>query len=145
MQPHEQRIAALDVGDKRIGVAVSDALYMTAQPLGVVERHSVVADIGQIMVLLGDYDVGRIVAGLPLQMDGAEGRQAQRVRTFCERLGEETTIEIVYQDERLTSVEGERVLIDSGATRRRRRQVLDKIAAVLILQAYLDAQAYQRP
>ncbi len=144
MQPAKQRIAALDIGDKRIGVAVSDALHMTAQPVGVVERHSIVGDIEKILTLLGDYDVGLIVAGLPIQMDGIEGKQAERVRGFCKRLSEETTIDIAYQDERLTSVQSERVLIDSGASRRRRRQVIDKLAAVLILQAYLDTPAYRQ-
>ncbi len=133
------RLAALDVGTKRIGVAVSDALGLTAQPLCVVERRGTNADIDCILEALADYGITRIVAGLPLEMDGAEGKQAAFVRRFCDALRERSGLEVVYQDERLTSAEGERLLIESGMRRARRRGVIDKTAAALILQCFLDA------
>ena len=136
----KQRVAGLDVGSKRIGVAVSDALHLTAQPLTVVERASVVRDIARILEVLSQYDVALVVVGLPLQMDASEGDQAARVRKFADAFGESSGIEVVYQDERLTTVAGERLLIESGMRRARRRNVIDKMAATLILQAYLDAQ-----
>ena len=134
------RFAGLDVGDKRIGVAVSDGLGLTAQPLGVIERSGVEKDIMKLLALLASYDVTRIVAGLPLEMSGHEGRQARRVRAFCDALHARAGIDVVYQDERMTTLQSERILVESGVTRGKRRKVIDKMAAVLILQAYLDAQ-----
>lgn len=133
------RIAALDIGDKRIGLAVSDALLLTAQPLAVVQRASVVKDIAAILELLSEYDVGRVVAGLPIQMDGIEGEQARRVRSFGDAFTTKTGLDLAYQDERLTTAAGERLLVEAGVRRDRRRRVIDKTAATLILQAYLDS------
>ncbi|RMF23652.1 MAG: Holliday junction resolvase RuvX [Deltaproteobacteria bacterium] len=135
----DDRLAALDIGTKRIGVAVSDALGLTAQPLCVIQRRSVAADIEQIQAALADYAVRRVVVGLPLQMDGSEGEQAALVRRFCRELEAVTGLEILYQDERLTTVESERRLIDAGVRRKARKKVIDKTAAALILQSYLDA------
>ena len=134
-----RRLAALDVGDKRIGVAVCDALRLTAQPLGVVARRSLAADCAAIEQMLASYDVEKVIAGLPLNPRGEEGEQADHVRHFCERFVRETGREVVYQDERLTTAEGERMLIESGMRRNRRRQIRDRIAAALILQAWLDS------
>jgi putative Holliday junction resolvase len=133
------RLIGLDVGEKRIGVAVSDGLGMTAQPVGVVERKSLDKDAARILELLGEYDIACAVAGLPLQMNGDEGEQAARVRHFCNAFSKRTQLEVVYQDERLTSAQSERMLIDSGVRRGKRRQVIDKMAATLILQAYMDS------
>ena len=135
----DDRLAALDIGTKRIGVAVSDGLGLTAQPLCVIDRRGTTADIEQIREALADYAVRRVVVGLPLQMDGSEGGQAELVRRFCERLEATTGWEVLYQDERLTTVESERRLIDAGVRRKARRRVIDKTAAALILQSYLDA------
>ena len=143
--PDEQlasrRLTGLDVGEKRIGVAVSDGLGMTAQPLGVVQRKSLDKDAARIMELLAEYEIERAVAGLPLQMDGDEGEQAARVRHFCMAFSKRTGLEVVYQDERLTTAQSERMLIESGVRRSRRREVIDKMAATLILQAYMDSHA----
>ncbi len=133
-----KRTAGLDVGDRRIGVAVSDPLALTAQPLGVVERSKLALDIAKVMRLLADYPLERFVLGLPLQLDGREGDQAARIRQFGNALEKATGLSVVYQDERLTTVQSERVLVDAGMSRVRRRGVIDKLAAVLILQAYLD-------
>jgi putative Holliday junction resolvase len=137
------RLAALDVGDKRIGVAVSDGLGLTAQPLGTVERRSMKADCAAIRQLLADYEIEKVVAGLPLGLSGAEGEQADRVRHFCERFTLETGWEVVFQDERLTSAQGERMLLEAGMRRGRRREVLDRVAAALILQGWLDSHPRQ--
>ena len=135
------RSVGLDVGERRIGVAVSDGLGLTAQPLCVVERQSLKADIAAIQRALADYAVARVVAGLPLEMSGDEGPQAERVRKFCMRLEQETGLAITYQDERLTSVQSERLLESAGVRRERRRGLLDKMAAALILQAWLDSHS----
>ena len=134
------RLAALDVGDKRIGVAVSDALRLTAQPVGTVERRALAADCAAIQRMLEPYEIEKVIAGLPLTPRGQEGEQADRVRHFCARFASETGREVVFQDERLTSAEGDRMLIESGMRRNRRREVRDRIAAALILQAWLDSQ-----
>ena len=139
MADTQKRIAALDIGDKRIGVAVSDGLGLTAQPLSVIHRASVQKDIAAIMSVIAEYEVDYIVAGLPLQMDGHEGEQAGRVRKFCEAFHAETGLQLIFQDERLTTVAGERLLVEAGVSRNRRRQVIDKTAASLILQTYLES------
>ena len=133
------RVAGLDIGEKRIGVAVSDPLGITAQPVGVVERKSVRRDVEAIGALLAQYRVARVVAGLPLQMNGLEGTQAARVRAFGDAFAAGTGLEVSYQDERLTTVQSERLLVESGMRRDKRRTVIDKLAAVLILQAWMDA------
>jgi len=116
---------------------MSDPLRITAQPLGVVERRSQKADTAAILALLDGNIVEKVVVGLPLMMDGSEGMQADRVRHFANFFTTHTGIEVVYQDERMTTVQGERILIESGVRRSKRRQVRDKVAAVIILQAYL--------
>jgi len=135
-----KRSVGIDIVERRIGVAISDSLDLTAQPLGVVQRRSAKAAIAAIMDLLIDYDVGRFVAGLPLNMDGSEGQQADRVRHFCAALETDTGIPVVFQDERLTSAQGERMLIDAGLTRSKRRETLDSTASALILQSHLDGR-----
>lgn len=132
------RLAGLDVGDKRIGVAVSDGLDLTAQPLAVINRRAAAADVAAIMDSLKDYEVRGFVVGLPLLPSGDEGEQASRVRNFCQTLEDGSSLPIFFQDERLTSRQSERLLIDAGMKRKKRRGVIDKVAAVLILQSYLD-------
>lgn len=133
-----KRTIGLDIGDKRIGVAASDALGITAQPVGVVARVSVKRDIEAVRSLLAPYEIERFVAGLPLQMDGSEGQQSARSRAFADALGAALGVEVVYQDERMTSLQSERMLIESGMRRDKRRTVIDKLAATLILQSYMD-------
>lgn len=136
----KSRLAALDVGDKRIGVAVSDGLRLTAQPLGTVERRSLAADCAAIQEMLAPYEIEKVIAGLPLNPKGLEGEQADRVRHFCSRFEKETGREVIFQDERLTTAQGDRMLIETGMRRNRRREVRDRVAAALILQAWLDSQ-----
>jgi len=136
-----KRFVGLDVGERRIGVAVSDPLGMTAQPHEVVERRGARVDIAALMEKLQRFEIASFVAGLPLEMSGNEGFQVERVKTFCERLEKTTGIPVAYQDERLTSVQSERLLESAGVRRERRRGLLDKMAAALILQAWLDSRS----
>lgn len=136
----EKRILGLDVGEKRIGVAVSDPLGVTAQGLGVLIRKDRDADLARLKEMVGDYRVEKIVVGVPRHMDGRPGKQAQEILDLAAALGKVLAAEVVAWDERLTTREAERVLIQADLSRRRRRQVVDQVAAVLILQGYLDSQ-----
>ncbi len=134
---------ALDVGDKTIGVAVSDSLLITAQGVTTIERVGIKKDTTKVMDLIKEYDCGTLVIGLPKKLDGTDSIQTEKVYEFKEKMENklrssgmgEVTIE--YQDERLTTVMAEKVLIEADLSRKRRKEVIDKQAAVLILQSYL--------
>ncbi len=134
-----RRLAALDVGDKRIGVAVSDASRLIAHPLGTVERRSLAKDCAAIEKMLETYDVEKVIAGLPLNSRGEEGEQADRVRHFCARYVAETGRPLEFQDESFSTIDSQRLMIDSGVKRRQRRERRDEVAAAVILQAWLDS------
>ncbi|MCX5893173.1 MAG: Holliday junction resolvase RuvX [Deltaproteobacteria bacterium] len=134
----EVRILALDVGSKRIGLAVSDPLGITAQGLEVMIRKNPQADIERLMEVARQWGVQQIVVGLPRHMDGRLGSAAPEIMELAQALGEGLGVEVVPWEERLTTVEAERVLIQADVSRRRRRQVVDQLAAVLILQNFLD-------
>jgi putative Holliday junction resolvase len=136
----EVRILALDVGHKRIGLAVSDPLGFTAQGLGILERRGREADVARLVEVAREYQVQEILVGLPRHLDGRLGSQAGEVLELATALGGAMGVPVITWDERLSSREAERVLIAADLSRRRRRQVLDKMAAVLILQAYLDSR-----
>lgn len=135
------RSMALDVGSKRIGVAVSDPLGITAQGVETFQRTTLAEDIRGLWALFERYEVGRLVVGLPKNMDGTLGFKAQEVRRFIEKLTAERPIETVWVDERLTTVSAERTLLEADVSRGKRKKVIDKMAAVLILQSYLDGAA----
>ena len=138
-----QRVLALDVGERRIGIAVSDAMGWTAQGLETYERaqNDPAADVRHILDVAERYRPVRLLFGLPRNMDGSFGQQAERVRTFAGAVLENWDGEHDYFDERLTTVSAQRVLIDADLSRKQRKQVVDKLAAVIILQAYLDSGA----
>jgi putative pre-16S rRNA nuclease len=136
----EVRILALDVGHKRIGLAVSDPLGFTAQGLGILQRQGRESDLSRLLEMAREYQVQEILVGLPRHMDGRLGSQADDILELANALGEALGVPVTTWDERLSSKEAERVLIAADVSRRRRRQVLDKLAAVLILQAYLDSR-----
>lgn len=139
-----KRVMALDLGKARIGVAVSDALGLTAQPLETIRTKSRQEAQGLIRKTARRMDVGTIVVGMPYNMDGTEGEQAQWARRFGEQLEERMkNVEIVYWDERLTSVASESILIESGMKSPKRKQHRDQVAAALILEAYLESRRYQ--
>ena len=133
-----ERILGLDVGDKTIGVAVSDLLQYTAQGLMTIKRESKVKDLKAIEDLLIEYDAKKVVVGLPKNMNGSIGPQCEKVIKFAEKIKNKFKIEIIYIDERLTTVSAERILIESDVRRENRKKVIDKIAASYILQSYLD-------
>jgi putative Holliday junction resolvase len=135
------RILALDVGAKRIGLAVSDPLGITAQGLEVLNRRSRQDDLEALLKIARDYQVQQIVVGLPRHMDGRLGAAAPEIMELAAALGKALGVEVIPWDERLTTAAAERVLIQADMSRRRRRRVVDQLAAVLILQTYLDYRA----
>jgi|UniRef100_A0A7C3SKV1 putative Holliday junction resolvase len=134
----EVRILALDVGEKRIGVAVSDPLGLTAQGVEVLERKGWESDLTRLLEIARQYGVQEILVGLPRHLDGQLAAQAEEILKLAHSLGEALGVPVTPCDERLSTKEAERVLIAADISRRRRRRVVDKMAAVLILQAYLD-------
>ncbi len=138
---------ALDVGDKTIGVAVSDSLLITAQGITTIERVGIKKDTTKVLDLIKEYDCGTLVIGLPKKLDGTDSLQTEKVYEFKEKMENKLRssgmgdITIEYQDERLTTVMAEKVLIEADLSRKRRKEVIDKQAAVLILQSYLDVHS----
>lgn len=137
------RIMGLDIGEKRIGVALSDELRYTAQGKTVVERKGQDKDITTIKDLMATERVSAVVVGLPKNMDGSLGESAEKVLSFVRALEESLSICVILWDERWTTLEATRVLLEADLTRRKRRKVIDKVAAVLILQGYLDSLAHR--
>lgn len=136
------RALGLDVGSKTIGVAVSDELGLAAHPVQVLRRQGTAADVAAVQRLVAERDVADVVVGLPLELSGAVGRRAVRVRIFIaalrESMGEQVPVH--EWDERFSTAAVERVLIDADLSRRRRKEVVDKQAAAYILQGWLDAR-----
>ena len=126
------------MGEKRIGVALSDALGMTAQGLTVINRKKTQEDTAAIKGRVEQHQVQTVVVGLPLNLKGEQGPQAQKVKSFIQQLREKTNVPVEWVDERLTTLQGQRTLQLGNASARTRKQVIDKIAAQLILQQYLD-------
>lgn len=137
------RILGLDVGQRRIGVAVSDELGLTAQGAAVIENTGEDDVMAAIADLVEQYGAGLIVLGLPKRTDGSLGPEAENIRAFGERLAGIVGIPVEYWDERFSTAEAERMLISAGLRRSRRRQVVDQVAAGLILQGYLDRRRRQ--
>ncbi len=140
-----KRILALDVGDNTIGVAVSDALSIIANGVTTIERVGIKKDTGRVIDYVREYDCGTVVVGLPLNLNGSDSVQTEKVRAFKEKLENKLRslalqdVQVVFQDERFTTKLAEQVLIDGGVRRENRKKYIDKQAAVLILQSYLDS------
>lgn len=128
----------LDVGDKTIGVALSDPMFLLAQAKETIKRKKASVDIQRLVELINENDVNLIVVGLPKNMNNTIGPQSMKVMSFVDLLKKQTDIEIVYQDERMTTIQSESVLIDMKVRRENRKEYIDKIAASFILQTYLD-------
>lgn len=131
-------VLGLDYGSRRIGLAVSDPAGVFAFPAGALERTQLAQDLEALRALIAERGVTRIVVGLPLNMDGSEGRQAARVRAFGERLREHLALPVDYWDERLTTFEAENQLRSRGVRPARRRDLVDQVAAEVILRSYLE-------
>ncbi len=132
-----ERIVCLDIGDVRIGVAVSDPSGIIASPVEVIRRVGWGPDVRRIKAICDRFQTDRILSGLPLNMDGSEGFQAQKVRDFCRQL-ENAGLHVNFQDERLSTVTAEDALLEGGLSRSGRKQVVDKVAASVILQQWLE-------
>lgn len=133
------RVLALDVGSKRIGVAISDELGITAQGLETIQRQNRRRDIEALRQLLAKYQVKEVVVGLPLRLSGAEGTQAEKMRGFAGLLQSEFGVTVHLWDERWTSTEANRLLREAELSIQKRAQAVDRMAAVLILQSWLEA------
>ncbi len=139
------RILGLDVGDKTIGVAVSDPLLISANGITTIERIGIRKDAGKVIDYIKEYDCQKVVIGLPLKLDGTESPQTLKVIEFANMLANKLrsiamqNVEIDFADERYTTVMAEKVLIEADLSRKRRKEVIDKQAAVLILQSYLNS------
>lgn len=135
----------LDVGDRRIGVAVSDWLGLTAQGVEVYQRHSSFKDdLAQLAERFRQLEATGLLIGFPRNMNGTVGPQAESVSEFGRRLGEQCGVEPVFWDERLTTVRAGQVLIEANLSRKKRKEVIDQVSAVFILQSFLDAQNSKR-
>ena len=134
-----ERILCLDIGDVRIGVAVSDPTRMIASPVEVITRKGWGPDVRRVTELCRQYETTQVLSGLPLNMDGSEGFQARKVREFCAQV-EKRGLKVLFQDERLTTVSAEDALLEDGMSREERKKNVDKIAAALILRQWLDEQ-----
>jgi putative Holliday junction resolvase len=133
------RILALDYGTKRIGVALSDELGWTAQPLETFERRTLLWDVAHIAALVRSYNVERVVLGLPLQLDGREGPAVQAMREFTAKLETGLSVPVVRWDERMTTKAAEELLIAADVSRKKRKGIVDRIAAAILLRSYLEA------
>ncbi|MZQ75602.1 MAG: Holliday junction resolvase RuvX [Peptoclostridium sp.] len=128
----------LDVGDKTIGVALSDIMGITAQPLKTIRRKGYEKDFEELMQIIESNSVDEIISGLPKNMNGTLGPQGEKVIKFIEKLQKAIDIKVEYWDERLTTVAAQKALIEADMSREKRKKVVDMVAAALILQGYLD-------
>jgi len=132
------RLMGLDYGDKTIGVAVSDELGWTAQGLTIIRRRDEESDLAQLREIVREYDVQEIVVGLPKNMNGSIGSRGEICKAFADTLREKLNLQVIMWDERLTTVAAQRTLLEADTSRKKRKNVVDKIAASFILQGYLD-------
>jgi putative holliday junction resolvase len=140
--PANRAIAGLDLGDKTIGVAVSDLRRQVATPIQVIRREKFTLDAARLLALLSERGAMGIVLGLPLNMDGSTGPRVQATQAFARNLEKLTPLPICYWDERLSTVAAERALLEADTSRKRRKEVIDQVAAGYILQGALDRLAH---
>lgn len=131
-------ILGLDIGDARTGVAISDELGIAAHPLCTIQRKSRKAVLAELQILVAAHKVERIVVGLPLQLDGQTGTQAKKIKQFAGKLEQQVNLPIVFWDESFTTLEAAEILRGTKKRRKKRKQVIDQVAAVLILEGYLE-------
>ncbi len=138
------RIMGLDIGSHTIGVAITDELRITAQGLKTIRRKSKEEDFGEIIRIIDQFKIGKIVVGLPKNMNGTLGKQAERVVQWIKEIREKVDLPIVTWDERFSTVEASRVLLEADLSRRKRKKAIDKLAAVIILQGYIEKDRNQK-
>jgi len=132
------RILGIDLGEKRIGISISDELEITAQGLPTIFSASEDEDLKNIKKIVDKYDVEKIILGLPKNMNGTLGKQAKKAISFAEKLKKTFQLPVELEDERLTTTKAEKLLIEDDRSRKKRKKVIDKMSAVIILQSYLD-------
>ena len=135
---------SLDVGSRTIGIACSDALLMTAQGIETIRRTSLEKDFNRLQELIAEYEVHELVVGMPKNMNGTKGERAEKTEEFVEKMKEVIDLPVTYWDERLSTVMAERQLIAADVSRKKRKSVIDKMAAVVILQGYLDCLQFNK-
>ena len=135
---------SLDVGSRTIGIACSDALLMTAQGIETIRRTSLEKDFNRLQELIAEYEVHELVVGMPKNMNGTKGERAEKTEEFVEKMKEVIDLPVSYWDERLSTVMAERQLIAADVSRKKRKSVIDKMAAVEILQGYLDRLQFNK-
>ena len=135
------RYLGLDVGDRWIGVALSDPSARIASPLTIIKRIDDTTVMQAINRIIGENEVGRIIVGLPRMLDGSIGIQAEKVQNFAESLRKAVDVPVILWDERLTTAMADKILIEANVRRRKRKRVVDKVAAAIILQGYLDSRS----
>lgn len=138
------RIMALDVGSRTIGIACSDALLMTAQGIETISRTSLENDFNRLRELISEYEVHELVVGMPKNMNGTKGERAEKTEEFVEKMKAVIDLPVTFWDERLSTVMAERQLIAADVSRKKRKGVIDKMAAVVILQGYLDRLQFSK-
>lgn len=135
---------ALDVGSRTIGIACSDALLMTAQAIETIRRTSLENDFNRLRELISEYEVHELVVGMPKNMNGTKGERAEKTEDFVEKMKAVIDLPVTFWDERLSTVMAERQLIAADVSRKKRKGVIDKMAAVVILQGYLDRLQFSK-
>lgn len=135
---------ALDVGSRTIGIACSDALLMTAQGIETIRRTSLENDFNRLRELISEYEVHELVVGMPKNMNGTKGDRAEKTEEFVEKMKAVIDLSVTFWDERLSTVMAERQLIAADVSRKKRKGVIDKMAAVVILQGYLDRLQFSK-
>ena len=138
------RIMALDVGSRTIGIACSDALLMTAQGIETIRRTSLENDFNRLSELITEYEVHELVVGMPKNMNGTKGDRAEKTEEFVEKMKAVIDLPVTFWDERLSTVMAERQLIAADVSRKKRKGIIDKMAAVVILQGYLDRLQFSK-
>ena len=138
------KILALDIGTVRIGIAASDIMEIIASAYEVYRRKNEEADVKYIAELVSKLEAGEIVIGLPLKLDGTEGQSVEMARSFGDKLSKLTEVPIIYQDERLSTVSAQKILIESGMRREKRKDKVDSSATTIILQTYLDKKSLKK-
>ncbi len=133
-----ERIMGLDIGERRVGVALSDPLGITAQPHKVLERQDTKSLLDSIKSIIDEYEVSKIVVGMPYDMKGEKGKSAEKIQEFIIILEKETGLEIDVADERFSTAFSRKAMLEADASRRKRKKNIDKIAAAVILQGYLE-------
>ena len=138
------RIMALDVGSRTIGIACSDALLMTAQGIETIRRTSLENDFNRLRELISEYEVHELVVGMPKNMNGTKSDRAEKTEEFVEKMKAVIDLPVTFWDERLSTVMAERQLIAADVSRKKRKGIIDKMAAVVILQGYLDRLQFSK-